>query len=319
MQSSDNNPRLATNADNPEQLGDNTPELAVSEFADPSVEPSFCSSCGRDWALGQNYCPGCGYQSVRAADGDDFEVAAEPASNNTRGVPRRMGGVVTWGGGQIILGIIVVIFALFSAAMMASLVASVYPEQEDAVATWISVHLMALGIFATVWYFGLRHARYPLAVLRLSRVQRPRKRAVLMMLGVLATSLTATSIYAGLVDALGWEILIPPSVESDIIFDGPAMLLTFQALALVTPLSEEIFFRGFIFRGLLPKMNPWMAITVSALVFSVFHLSIGVMIPIFITGFLLAWLYWRTGSLWAAIGAHAGQNALAVGLQALSS
>jgi membrane protease YdiL (CAAX protease family) len=230
-----------------------------------------------------------------------------------------MGGVVTWGGGQIILGIIVVIFALFSAAMMASLVASVYPEQEDAVATWISVHLMALGIFATVWYFGLRHARYPLAVLRLSRVQRPRKRAVLMMLGVLATSLTATSIYAGLVDALGWEILIPPSVESDIIFDGPAMLLTFQALALVTPLSEEIFFRGFIFRGLLPKMNPWMAITVSALVFSVFHLSIGVMIPIFITGFLLAWLYWRTGSLWAAIGAHAGQNALAVGLQALSS
>jgi membrane protease YdiL (CAAX protease family) len=229
-----------------------------------------------------------------------------------------MGGV-TWCGGQIILGIIVVIFALFSAAMVASLVASVYPEQEDAVATWISVHLMALGIFATVWYFGLRHARYPLAVLRLSCVQRPRKRTVLMMLGVLATSLTATSIYAGLVDALGWEILIPPSVESDIIFDGPAMLLTFQALAFVTPLSEEIFFRGFIFRGLLPKMNPWMAITVSALVFSVFHLSIGVMIPIFITGFLLAWLYWRTGSLWAAIGAHAGQNALAVGLQALSS
>lgn len=318
MQSSDNNPRLATNADNPEQLGDNTPELAVSESADPSVEPSFCSSCGRDWALGQNYCPGCGYQSVRAADGDDSELAAEPASNSTRGVPRRMGGV-TWGGGQIILGIIVVIFALFSAAMVASLVASVYPEQEDAVATWISVHLMALGIFATVWYFGLRHARYPLAVLRLSRVQRPRKRTVLMMLGVLATSLTATSIYAGLVDALGWEILIPPSVESDIIFDGPAMLLTFQALAFVTPLSEEIFFRGFIFRGLLPKMNPWMAITVSALVFSVFHLSIGVMIPIFITGFLLAWLYWRTGSLWAAIGAHAGQNALAVGLQALSS
>ena len=43
-----------------------------------------------------------------------------------------------------------------------------------------------------------------------------------------------------------------------------------------------------------------------------------VMIPIFITGSLLAWLYWRTGSLWAPIGAHAAQNALAVGLHALS-
>ena len=139
-----------------------------------------------------------------------------------------------------------------------------------------------------------------------------------MRLGVLPTSLVATSFYAGIVDSLGWEILVPPDVDSDIIFDGPAILLTFQALAFVTPLGEEIFFRGFIFRGLLSKMSPWIAIAVSALVFSAFHLNFGVMIPIFITGFLLAWLYWRTGSLWAPIGAHAAQNALAIGLHALS-
>ena len=139
-----------------------------------------------------------------------------------------------------------------------------------------------------------------------------------MMLGVLATSLVATSGYAGIVDSLGWEMLVPPDVDSDIIFDGPAILLTFQALAFVTPLGEEIFFRGFIFRGLMSKSSPWIAIAVSALVFSVFHLHFGVMIPIFITGSLLAWLYWRTGSLWAPIGAHAAQNALAVGLHALS-
>jgi membrane protease YdiL (CAAX protease family) len=60
------------------------------------------------------------------------------------------------------------------------------------------------------------------------------------------------------------------------------------------------------------------AIAASALVFSAFHLSLGVLVPIFITGLLLAWLYWRTGSLWAAIGAHAGQNALALGMQALA-
>jgi len=83
-------------------------------------------------------------------------------------------------------------------------------------------------------------------------------------------------------------------------------------------MSEELFFRGFIFRGLLLKMGPWWAIVVSALLFSGFHLSVGVLIPIFITGFLLAWLYWKTGSLWAAIGAHAGQNALALAAQAFS-
>ena len=36
------------------------------------------------------------------------------------------------------------------------------------------------------------------------------------------------------------------------------------------------------------------------------------MVPIFITGFLLAWLYRQTGSIWPSIMDHGGQNALAV-------
>lgn len=331
MQPDDSNSWRSTNPEDLLNPGEATLEQAVSETLEQPDGPSYCSNCGRAWAASQNFCSNCGYQAVQSSgmvpeleepsdvQALDAGFTHKPDTSNSSGrVPRRMGGV-TWGGGQIILGIIVVILALFSAAMVASLLGSLYPEQEDAVATWISVHLMSLGIIATVWYFGLRHARYPLVVLRLSRVRMPRKRTVLMMFGVLATSLIATSIYAGIVDSLGWDILTPPDVESDIIFDGPAMLLTFQALAFITPLSEEIFFRGFIFRGLLPKMGPWLAIVVSALVFSVFHLHFGVMIPIFITGFLLAWLYWRTGSLWASIGAHAGQNALAIGLQVLST
>ena len=227
-------------------------------------------------------------------------------------------GAVTWGGWQIAAGISVVMISLFAAAAAAFAIGSLYLEQQDAVATWISVHLMGLAIVATVWYLGLRHSRDPLAVLRLSGVQWPRKRTILLMIGVLAASLIATSIYSGIVEWLDLDQFATPDVESDIFFDGPAVLLTFQALAFITPISEELFFRGFIFRGLLPKMGPLGAIAASALVFSAFHLSLGVLVPIFITGFLLAWLYWRTGSLWAAIGAHAGQNALALGMQALA-
>ncbi|MAN93854.1 MAG: hypothetical protein CL700_06570 [Chloroflexi bacterium] len=227
-------------------------------------------------------------------------------------------GAVAWGGWQIAAGIIVVMISLFAAAEAAFAIGSLYPEQQDAVATWISVHLMGLAIVATVWYLGLRHSRDPLAVLRLSGVQWPRKRTILLMFGVLAASLIATHIYSVIVEWLDLDQFATPDVDSDIFFDGPAVLLTFQALAFITPISEELFFRGFIFRGLLPKMGPWGAIAASALVFSAFHLSLGGLVPIFITGFLLAWLYWRTGSLWAAIGAHAGQKALALGVQALA-
>ena len=77
-------------------------------------------------------------------------------------------------------------------------------------------------------------------------------------------------------------------------------------------MTEEIFFRGFIFAGLAPKLGVWRAMLVSALVFSLFHLSLGLLVPVFITGFLLAWLYRQTGSIWPSILAHAGQNTLAV-------
>lgn len=281
----------------------------MGETSYPGEGTSFCSQCGWHWGTGQNFCPECGYFSA-GTGAPELGAPADCAG-------QRMG-AVTWGGWQIAAGISVVMISLFAAAAAAFAIGSLYPEQQDAVATWISVHLMGLAIVATVWYLGLRHSRDPLAVLRLSGVQWPRKRTILLMIGVLAASLIATSIYSGIVEWLDLDQFATPDVDSDILFDGPAVLLTFQALAFITPISEELFFRGFIFRGLLPKMGPWGAIAASALVFSAFHLSLGGLVPIFITGFLLAWLYWRTGSLWAAIGAHAGQNALALGVQALA-
>ena len=281
----------------------------MGETSYPGEGTSFCSQCGWHWGTGQNFCPECGYFSGGTA-APELGAPADRAG-------QRMG-AVAWGGWQIAAGIIVVMISLFAAAAAAFAIGSLYPEQQDAVATWISVHLMGLAIVATVWYLGLRHSRDPLAVLRLSGVQWPRKRTILLMFGVLAASLIATHIYSVIVEWLDLDQFATPDVDSDIFFDGPAVLLTFQALAFITPISEELFFRGFIFRGLLPKMGPWGAIAASALVFSAFHLSLGGLVPIFITGFLLAWLYWRTGSLWAAIGAHAGQNALALGMQALA-
>ena len=303
MQSDNNSPWRSG------EPSDNSLEQSVGETSYPGEGTSFCSQCGWHWGTGQNFCPECGYFSA-GTGAPELGAPADCAG-------QRMG-AVTWGGWQIAAGISVVMISLFAAAAAAFAIGSLYPEQQDAVATWISVHLMGLAIVATVWYLGLRYSRDPLAVLRLSGVQWPRKRTILLMFGVLAASLIATHIYSVIVEWLDLDQFATPDVDSDIFFDGPAVLLTFQALAFITPISEELFFRGFIFRGLLPKMGPWGAIAASALVFSAFHLSLGVLVPIFITGFLLAWLYWRTGSLWAAIGAHAGQNALALGMQALA-
>ena len=185
-------------------------------------------------------------------------------------------------------------------------------QYEEAMSTWLGVHLLGLVVIGVVWYLGPRSFNAPWGVLGLRPPFVPNPKAVLLAVSTLAASLAASFIYVAIIDLIGAEILSPPDIPSDIIFPGPVAVLTFQALAVVTPVVEEVFFRGFVFAGLAPRLGVGWAMVVSSVVFSVFHLDVGVFIPIFVTGLLLAWLYHRTGSLWPGVLAHGGQNALAL-------
>jgi hypothetical protein len=99
--------------------------------------------------------------------------------------------------------------------------------------------------------------------------------------------------------------------------DGGLAAIAGGALVVVAaPLSEEIFFRGFMYGGLRRRLAPWAAALVSGLVFGMLHFtgpdSIGVIPPLAVLGALLALLYERTGSLWPPILLHAVNNALAL-------
>jgi membrane protease YdiL (CAAX protease family)/lipoprotein-anchoring transpeptidase ErfK/SrfK len=87
-------------------------------------------------------------------------------------------------------------------------------------------------------------------------------------------------------------------------------------IAVLAPISEEIFFRGFFFSGLRSKFSLWPAAIISGLVFGSVHVTTGATaaIPLAVLGVGLAWLYDRTGSLWPCIGVHVFNNALALAL-----
>ena len=138
---------------------------------------------------------------------------------------------------------------------------------------------------------------------------------LILPLLVLAASLAFSVLYASLMSLLGWDVLESPLEELDL--EGPTVI---GGLALVVvlwgPLAEEVFFRGFVFSGLMGQMGFARAAVASSLLFALFHLDPRVMVPIFVTGMLLAWLYHRTGSLWSCCAAHAMQNALAFSISA---
>ncbi len=75
------------------------------------------------------------------------------------------------------------------------------------------------------------------------------------------------------------------------------------------PLCEELFFRGFLQRGLMARLEAPRAIVVTALIFSAFHLEPVGFLARFQLGVLFGLLAWRSGSIWPAIGAHLANNA----------
>ena len=76
----------------------------------------------------------------------------------------------------------------------------------------------------------------------------------------------------------------------------------------VAPVTEEVLFRGFVYGTLRRYLGPLGAISLSAGIFSVLHGHPPAYLSLFVVGFLLAYLYERTGSLAASIAAHALHN-----------
>lgn len=79
----------------------------------------------------------------------------------------------------------------------------------------------------------------------------------------------------------------------------------------IAPFCEEIFFRGFLFAGLLRGMPVLAATLLSALLFAIAHGDLGSFLPLFVIGLALAVVRWRTGAIWPGMALHACNNALA--------
>jgi uncharacterized protein len=93
---------------------------------------------------------------------------------------------------------------------------------------------------------------------------------------------------------------------------GHGMLALFMNLtftAIMTPIAEEVFFRGFLFSGLETRFRFWGAAIISGLVFGLGHPAI---VPQATLGVGLPWLRERTGSLWPCIIAHSAINAILI-------
>lgn len=133
----------------------------------------------------------------------------------------------------------------------------------------------------------------------------PRRAEVI--LGVLA--MVALIIVGNLVTwALGQDIVTP--FQYDIYRTASAagwLPVLWLAVVVVTPIGEELLFRGFLFRGWHRSPNDvHLVIVATSLLWAVSHLQydLFVIAQIFIVGLILGWFRWATGSTVLTILLH---------------
>lgn len=100
---------------------------------------------------------------------------------------------------------------------------------------------------------------------------------------------------------------------------GEAILRFFETLespvwfflvgVVLAPIVEEIFFRGFLFQGFRQRYGWVYAMLLSSVIFAAAHLDLVALIPTFILGCLLAYMYQRSSSIWPGVILHFLVNA----------
>lgn len=91
------------------------------------------------------------------------------------------------------------------------------------------------------------------------------------------------------------------------------LLYTLLVIAVVPAIGEELLFRGYLQQKLCRwARNSHIAILITAFLFSFIHLDLQGIIPRFILGILLGYIYYWSRNLWIPILAHFVNNAQAV-------
>lgn len=243
-----------------------------------------------------------GYAAETLPPGDSLPPpgAPPPPSGNP-------GPGATWGPGRVGLGIV----ALLILSVIEVAIVSIFdPSLDSLAARLVAQGLLAATLvgIALVVASDRRGGLIPAWTLGLRKPLRS------------PYALAVGAYIAYIAFALVWSALIHPH-QRDITRDlgvGHGDLGTVIAgflIVVVAPISEEIFFRGFIFGGFRRSIGFFGAALGSAAIFGIFHFtgasSLGVVPQLAFLGFALCFVYERTGSIYPTIAMHMLNNAFA--------
>lgn len=95
---------------------------------------------------------------------------------------------------------------------------------------------------------------------------------------------------------------------------GWRLALVFLSVAVITPIAEETFFRGFLIPLYAKRFKLPLAVLFSSILFALAHAQVNIGIDTFFFGLALGFLSCKTESIYPSIGLHVLKNSLALGV-----
>jgi membrane protease YdiL (CAAX protease family)/NAD-dependent dihydropyrimidine dehydrogenase PreA subunit len=166
------------------------------------------------------------------------------------------------------------------------------------------------GLLALLAFFVIRRGVSPFRAFRLDAA--PEAGSLLLALALFVGLRLLVVGYSIAASASGFS---PPTGEganlATLFGSGPlGALTTILVVAVLGPVLEEAALRGVLLGALRERIGPWPAVLVTALAFSLLHVSGWSFLPLTVLGVALGWLAVRSRSLWPAIVLHVAYNAL---------
>ncbi|HEY8465928.1 MAG TPA: type II CAAX endopeptidase family protein [Solirubrobacterales bacterium] len=242
----------------------------------------------------------------QAPSSDPVLGPAQPKPSWIKGPAGSPATSASWGPGRVLIGVGLLIFVITIAA---SIVYGIEGD-DDTLAGRLSLQAaLALGMAAIAFIAATPNLR-PAS---------PRQLGLGPALDAPIRA-AAAAYFAYLGSAIVLSVLLSPEQE-DVTRElgwGEGTFANVAAAFLIivaAPISEELFFRGFMFAGIRARAGFAMAAVISGGIWGLVHYtgpdSWPVVLQLTIFGVILAWLYERTGSIRPAIAVHGINNALA--------
>jgi len=190
-------------------------------------------------------------------------------------------------------------------------VAMLLVNNDDPIVRLWSVPLISLPVFVLAHRHLLRPNGYGLVTgLGLQPFPDAWPRTWLAILAVLAIGTSGEWIIGFVAESFDLASHWTEWFDPDLVWGGPeALTITLIEFVVIAPVVEEAVFRGLLF-GTLRRRFGWVAAaTISGGLFAAAH-GYGVVgfASVFLSGFIWAWVYERTGSLLPGMAAHALNN-----------